>query len=631
MRLIKDQIHLNIIFTEIESYIFSNMLFNRLHHILQNSMAYMVYPTNKTSRFIHSIGTAKVASDIFYYGLINAEEEVLQNYLQSKLDLIKSYNDDLINLIENRTLWADKDKKELFPNNQINLEKLYDFVKNKLLGKDFINAYSFESNIFENNKELFVVYMFLLQLTRLQALLHDFGHLPFSHLFEFAIEKISNKAAENKIEINDNEVKNRLISLTDKKDIHEQLGKVLIKKLIKYIECSYKESIGNESSTDHSIVIIVFKILQKMIDELHIKKNNYLYSIYELISSDFDADRIDYTLRDGYSSSLIKDGADVDRVLKTFCLSKRDDGIKDEFKFYPAIQALYDIDEIFLDRARVYKALINHHKVKRYDYLLQKAIEILLIEELKTKKYTNNIQINNLVDLVYEILNLIIYPNSIDDNKHSLKRLFFKISQITDYWLLSHIEIQLVSKLSAKDENNNETFKILNDLFTGSKEFKSLWKRDYDAKSFYEILKETFRNYEQPLFDKDMVEMNKILVQYKDSPFEMLYNILKIKTEMLNYIEEQFAKNNNTILLTKTKLAKVPKEEFKLINLKNGEKLPYKEVSEKVESLNKENQSFLPFYVFRHKNCELGKEEIEKQLANYIIDYLKGGNNVPKI
>ena len=43
-------------------------------------MAYFVYPMNKTSRFIHSIGVMDIASDIFYDSLNNSN--VKEEYLK---------------------------------------------------------------------------------------------------------------------------------------------------------------------------------------------------------------------------------------------------------------------------------------------------------------------------------------------------------------------------------------------------------------------------------------------------------------------------------------------------------------------------------------------------------------------
>ena len=45
--------------------ILNHFIFNRLHDIIQNSCAYMVFPNMRHSRFIHSIGTVHVVTEMF--------------------------------------------------------------------------------------------------------------------------------------------------------------------------------------------------------------------------------------------------------------------------------------------------------------------------------------------------------------------------------------------------------------------------------------------------------------------------------------------------------------------------------------------------------------------------------------
>jgi HD superfamily phosphohydrolase len=72
LKFIKDPVRGNIICSNLEFEIFALPIFNRLHYILQNSMAYFVYPMNRTSRFIHSIGVMDIVTEIFCYALNNS-------------------------------------------------------------------------------------------------------------------------------------------------------------------------------------------------------------------------------------------------------------------------------------------------------------------------------------------------------------------------------------------------------------------------------------------------------------------------------------------------------------------------------------------------------------------------------
>lgn len=56
---LNDSIHGLIPLSEYEKRIISSVGFNRLHDVYQNSTVYLTFPTNRTKRFEHSIGTMK--------------------------------------------------------------------------------------------------------------------------------------------------------------------------------------------------------------------------------------------------------------------------------------------------------------------------------------------------------------------------------------------------------------------------------------------------------------------------------------------------------------------------------------------------------------------------------------------
>ena len=74
---VADNIHFPISISKIEKEIISTQLFNRLHNILQDSTAYLTYPTNRTSRFSHSLGCMSITGNIFYNSIINGSSEAL--------------------------------------------------------------------------------------------------------------------------------------------------------------------------------------------------------------------------------------------------------------------------------------------------------------------------------------------------------------------------------------------------------------------------------------------------------------------------------------------------------------------------------------------------------------------------
>ena len=75
---IADTNHETVLLSEYEKEIISTKLFNRLHHISQNSTAYLTFPSNRTKRFEHSIGTMKLCGDIFYNAICNTSPEIIK-------------------------------------------------------------------------------------------------------------------------------------------------------------------------------------------------------------------------------------------------------------------------------------------------------------------------------------------------------------------------------------------------------------------------------------------------------------------------------------------------------------------------------------------------------------------------
>lgn len=80
---INDSIHGLIPISGIEKEVISSSAFNRLHDIYQNSTVYLTFPSNRTKRFEHSLGTMKLCSDMFYFSLLNSNKNDLNNFIKS--------------------------------------------------------------------------------------------------------------------------------------------------------------------------------------------------------------------------------------------------------------------------------------------------------------------------------------------------------------------------------------------------------------------------------------------------------------------------------------------------------------------------------------------------------------------
>jgi HD superfamily phosphohydrolase len=137
-KVIMDPIHGCIPITQLEYEILQLPVMNRLHNIHHLGLAYMVYPSAKTSRFEHSLGVTHIASKMIY------------------------------RILETASIY---ELRKIFKSNP-------------------------ESGKFKNDCHN------LIQRVRLAALLHDVGHGPYSHVTEpFLREALKNDEREEALEL----------------------------------------------------------------------------------------------------------------------------------------------------------------------------------------------------------------------------------------------------------------------------------------------------------------------------------------------------------------------------------------------------------------------------------------------
>lgn len=193
------------------------------------------------------------------------------------------------------------------------------------------------------------------QACRLYALLHDIGHLPLSHLFEIAAAGY--------------EVKSKLDLCRDWfggdegkfTKLHEACGSALVGILLNDI----KVPDPVKSTILH---IMTHKTLAYSDPRRPIKL---------LLDSEIDADRIDFTARDGLLAGGEYGHYDIERLCSAVFLKKYDNG---DWGLAYSHKALGSIEALLLDRYRVYTWIHFHHQVVAVKLLLAFVIERLLAD-----------------------------------------------------------------------------------------------------------------------------------------------------------------------------------------------------------------------------------------------------------
>ena len=195
---------------------------------------------------------------------------------------------------------------------------------------------------------------------RLAALLHDIGHGPFSHISEYLLERFGIK--------NDDPSYN----LKGPHPYHE-------------IETYKKISSCRENDPD----------LYKLLEDLDPEKiarwsigehmpDEYDYWIPELIKSDFDADRMDYLLRDSYFTGVAYGAIDLPRILNKKTFSTCDSGEAPRNKRRLVIDyksGLGLAESILIARGQMYPMVILHSTGRVAAAMLYRAFDALHREE----------------------------------------------------------------------------------------------------------------------------------------------------------------------------------------------------------------------------------------------------------
>lgn len=181
------------------------------------------------------------------------------------------------------------------------------------------------------------------------ALLHDIGHGPFSHAFE-SIVKTNHEAMTIQILLNDSEVHNILLA-ADK---------------------NLPQTVASIIDHSHSNKILV-----------------------QLVSSQLDADRMDYLLRDSYFTGTTYGEFDLERVLRTLLVVDNQLVVKET--------GVHTIEDYIMARYHMYWQVYYHPTARSFE-----AILILLFRRLKDLKQANK----------YPMFNSILATNKMTNSEH---------------------------------------------------------------------------------------------------------------------------------------------------------------------------------------------------------------------
>jgi len=363
-RFIKDPVWGQVEFFSWERELFDHPLVNRLHGIVQNSCTFRVYPSLKYSRFAHSVGALYTVTQLFVNIARNlrinaqcaSDAQEKKRYGRGKDQFCAE-----VGLIQ-RKFNAIKDSRHL--------NKVTDVL---------CRAFPID------RKDALA-----LAVVRIGALLHDLGHLPYSHLLENTMEAF--------IHFKDEDVKRmpkrtralhgelrRLSSEFEK--LHWKLGKFHEWLGYQFATMMANDEVLCQDRDVRRFLAVAIELARDVWSrEIADEKRNSAASpsrsstpiLSSLLSGDIDADRMDFVRRDSYFSGLFQCSVDFDRLFDLYEADDNpaddDDGQQVGWVARPSCRTASDAAKLLIERFQLYKYVVAHHRVHLFDEMLERCL-----------------------------------------------------------------------------------------------------------------------------------------------------------------------------------------------------------------------------------------------------------------
>ena len=320
---LNDSIHGLIPLSEYEKRIISSVGFNRLHDVYQNSTVYLTYPTNRTKRFEHSIGTMKLCSDMFFSSVLNATSDNLKEFY----GIFQRTYSDIIKVVAKHHEFCEQKLGGITP------EKIPKIELNK-----------FRHSLIPHNvpEDYQTVHLLLIQSIRAAALLHDIGHPPFSHIVEYALKSVYSENKE-KIQSSCGRLKGFLEKMSryfeENKKLHEEMGDEISDSILRGIISNISDE--DEAYNENLFEVLIFESVKKIFGEIGLFAN-----LHRIIDSSLDGDRLDYVTRDSLNSGLDSGKIDYNRIINDMQLIVD----KNEIFFCAPLKAVNSVEDFIKRR-----------------------------------------------------------------------------------------------------------------------------------------------------------------------------------------------------------------------------------------------------------------------------------------
>lgn len=570
---ITDSIHGTIYISAIEHQMMSTPFFYRLNDVYQSSTVYMTFPSNRTKRYEHSLGTMNLAGRMFYSAITNASKEDKQEFLDCLLEQFLV----VLNAFKDRNRLNDL---KFYRNSDDNLSKLIPkrgceedkFIT--LINDAFKEGFSFDNALCKQEVCFFdllpiddnsaikkiPLYSFLyqsaLEALRIAALFHDIGHPPFSHIIEFTLQRLyCNKDSSNFIEskakkfveslkkyVDCNSIEEMLLYSEEEKNIdpalHEQIGLDILYNAFRGVMKTLTDEWGKNSSCKFNRVNALYLVtVIEFTFGILLEKSSVFESIHRLIDGPIDADRLDYVVRDSHNSGVDWGMIPYERLISSLKFVKTDNHF---FCIAFPEKVTDDLDDLIVNRYKVFQRINYHHKTVKTSELLQRSVEALAKDYLSSK---DGKEITPEIKDLWCPLGSAFGQSEVEN----------QIGKWTDSWLISVLNNALI-RLSDSDERASlvdnaigrteeyleSIYVMLEEVLLNRKRFFPLLKRHRDAITLKDDIQQKAKINDTALQKLVSHEYNKLIQETDErssSAQESLYRINLLQEHIFKVAE----------------------------------------------------------------------------------------------
>lgn len=518
---IVDAIHGSIPYSGIEREIIGTPIFNRLHRILQGSLVYLTYPANKVKRFEHSIGTMHLAGQFFFRSICNSCSAEANTFFEEINQELCGWNNTV-------------------PHSEISF--VLSSMRQKYSGKKILGLSAPDCLLYRQNtpanldKSYQLAYYVTYQSIRLVGLLHDVGHLPYSHVLEHALQHLYNDVSHLP-ELERNPAHNYFLSTM--KDycagteneiaIHEELGKLFVEKIFESIIADLPKA----ENSDYYFLAAVKYLTQRILAAPE-GENSIFSDLHRIVASTLDCDRMDYCCRDEICSGISKDVPNYSRIFSAVAITyqppappiatERAEVSTEERSrclFVFSTKALKQIEGLLQKRWDIYATINYHHRVHKHELLLESVLSELGMQEMSDGNVPDSLE-NVLPLKVSSIWQLVAQMKGGSPIEYIA-------IQLDDSWLDTLLKHKYFDKygenyLSMRENHSDTNWHRLDELISTKKHYHSLIKRSGGFRKFDEIL------YSSMLGESDMIKKLQLSAEESYAQFinkgEYLFNYI---------------------------------------------------------------------------------------------------------